>query len=320
VSDLTFYLGTHHPHWVERVDFPLFIAYPHLLTKKGVLRRRIPEAKGPVGIDSGGYGVLKHRGRWPASQLDESEPLSALPKWARMTAARKSAREAAKRYADDVMRVQDEMGGGEGWAADRGVRFFAQQDWMCEPFVREGGVFKGQHFAGTGLSVRQHQDLTVENALDLRALAPGVRWLYAVQGYLPGEHARCAELFASAGIDLAEMPLVGLGSVCRRENTPEIGEVVRSLALLRLRLHGFGVKTGGLLRYRRHLASADSEAWSYHYRRRPPLPGCHHGKAGTGNCANCLVGATQWRDRLLGKLAAADAHGWQDEFEFGPAA
>ncbi|MFG1856801.1 hypothetical protein ACGFJT_33545 [Actinomadura geliboluensis] len=168
--------------------------------------------------------------------------------------------------------------------------FLSQQDLMCEPFMVER----------TGLSVREHQERTVANYLDLRALAPALPWLPVVQGWTLPDYLHCVELYASAGVDLAALPRVGLGSVCRRQSTAEIGHIVATLAGLGLKLHGFGVKTGGLHRYGHQLASADSMAWSYNARRLPPLPECR----GHKNCANCLTYATQWRARLLTGLAA----------------
>jgi hypothetical protein len=106
-------------------------------------------------------------------------------------------------------------------------------------------------------------------------------------------------LYESAGVNLAALPRVGLGSVCRRQSTAEIAVIAGTLARRGLRLHGFGVKTGGLHLYGHRLASADSMAWSYAARREPPLPGC----TGHQNCANCLRYATRWRDAIAGRLA-----------------
>ena len=50
----------------------------------------------------------------------------------------------------------------------------------------------------------------------------------------------CADLYEAAGIHLADQKVVGLGSVCRRQNTARIGAIV-SLFADELRLHGFGV-------------------------------------------------------------------------------
>ena len=78
---------------------------------------------------------------------------------------------------------------------------------------------------------------------------------------------------------------------------------MHTLASLGLRLHGFGVKAGGLVRYADCLASADSLAWSFEARRAAPLAGCSH-----ANCANCLRYAAAWRERTLARLGAVQLH------------
>ena len=184
--------------------------------------------------------------------------------------------------------------------------FAAPQDWMCEP----------QMIAHTGLSVGEHQERTVANYLELRTLAPGLPFIPVVQGWQLADYLRCLSLYASAGVDLAALPRVGLGSVCRRQSTGEIAVIVCTLARRGLRMHGFGVKTGGLHLYGHRLASADSMAWSYAARREPPLPGC----TGHKNCANCLAYATAWRSRVLASFNArghqaslSDSLDWQPE-------
>jgi hypothetical protein len=106
-------------------------------------------------------------------------------------------------------------------------------------------------------------------------------------------HRRHVDAYDRAGIDLAAEPLVGLGSVCRRQATTQIDRIVTTLAGQDLRLHGFGVKTAGLSRYGWALESADSLAWSYAARREPALSGHRH-----KNCANCLAYALAWRERV----------------------
>jgi hypothetical protein len=170
------------------------------------------------------------------------------------------------------------------------LEFAAPQDWMCEPFMIER----------TGLSVREHQERTVASYLELRRLAPGLPFIPVLQGWHLADYLHCVSLYAAAGIDLARLPLTGLGSVCRRQSTGEIAAIVTALARLDIKLHGFGVKTGGLHQYGHLLASADSMAWSYAARRRPPLPGCTSHK----NCANCLTYATRWRTRTLARYTA----------------
>jgi hypothetical protein len=178
-----------------------------------------------------------------------------------------------------VRRYTDEIGN-LVWAAP--------QDWMCEPIM----------LARTGLTVADHQRRTITNLLELRTLAPDLPWVPVLQGWTLPDYLSHADQYAATGIDLTAEPLVGLGSVCRRQATTQIAGIVRSLAAQGLRLHGFGVKTSGLRHYAPALASADSSAWSYHARRRPPLPGC----VGHRNCANCRRYAETWLTRLLGEL------------------
>jgi hypothetical protein len=175
-------------------------------------------------------------------------------------------------YVEAVARYGEEIGK-LAWAAP--------MDWMCEPIM----------IATTGLSVREHQERTVANYLELRDRGPFVPVL---QGWSLPDYERCVELYEEAGVDLAALPLVGLGSVCRRQHSAEIGTIVGELSERGLRLHGFGVKKVGLAKYGHALASADSMAWSFRARRSPPLPGCTH-----KSCSNCAHFALRWRDELL---------------------
>jgi len=114
---------------------------------------------------------------------------------------------------------------------------------------------------------------------------------------------RCFEPYQRAGVDLVAEPLVGVGSVCRRQATGEIEVIVHSLASIGLRLHGFGVKAGGLARYADCLTSADSLALGTEARRSAPLVECSH-----ANCANCLRYGAAWRERTLGRLDVMQLH------------
>jgi hypothetical protein len=182
-------------------------------------------------------------------------------------------------YAAAIERYRDHVGSLE-WAAP--------QDWMCEPAI----------LGRTGRSVVEHQAATVASVVDLRDRVTGVRVIPVLQGWTLGDYLACVGLYAAAGIDLAAEPLVGLGSVCRRQATTEIATITRELAGVGLRLHGFGVKTTGLTRYAGHLASADSLAWSYNARHNPPLAGCSH-----QTCANCPRWALAWRQRVIDRAA-----------------
>lgn len=192
----------------------------------------------------------------------------------------------ARQYATEVRRYRDEIGQ-LAWAAP--------MDWMCEPFILER----------TGLTVAEHQRRTTENGIELRMIDADLPWIYVLQAYEREDYLRHRDLYGRYGVDLAAEPVVGLGSVCRRQGGAAEW-VIRSLAPLRL--HGFGVKTTGLLKYGHRLTSADSLAWSYNARRNPPLPGCTH-----KSCANCPTRALWWRQRLLARLAAVDARGRQGD-------
>jgi hypothetical protein len=185
----------------------------------------------------------------------------------------------ASDYAAEVRRYREEIGLLE-WAAP--------QDWMCEQTM----------LARTGLTVEEHQRRTIANYLELRALAPDVPWIPVLQGWTSGDYHRHVDAYSAAGVDLARLPLVGVGTVCRRQNTAAVGAVLACLAFDGLRLHAFGFKLRGLERSAEVLASADSMAWSYSARRNPALPGHTH-----KNCANCLEYALMWREDALSAIA-----------------
>ncbi|MBG0567923.1 hypothetical protein I4J89_41440 [Actinoplanes sp. NEAU-A11] len=188
-------------------------------------------------------------------------------------------------YAARVRRYRDEIGQLD-WAAP--------QDWMCEPVV----------LAKTGLTITEHQARTVGNYLRLRDLAPDLPWVPVVQGWTPGDYLRCADRYARAGVDLARARLVGVGSVCRRQSTALVGEILTVLHQAGItRLHGFGFKTLGLARHGHLLTSADSMAWSAQARRAPALPGCITHR----NCANCVRYAMAWRIRVLAAITTGTA-------------
>lgn len=183
-------------------------------------------------------------------------------------------------YTAEVRRFADGIGG-LVWAA--------AQDWMCEPPILKA----------TGLDVAEHQRRTIANYLDLRSLAPDLPWTPVLQGWKADDYLRHADDYARAGVDLASLPVVGLGTVCRRQDTAEGESVVRRLTAAGLRLHGFGFKLGGLKRLGPLMASADSMAWSFRARRegrRLCSTGTHR------TCANCLDFALSWRERVLSVL------------------
>ena len=256
-----FYLGTHQPAWLARAGVGLFVSHRRLTG-----RTRLPRASATWALDSGGFTELSNYGEWRTDPGD---------------------------YVYWVDRYDSEIGA-LSWAAP--------QDWMCEPPI----------VAKTGLSVREHQERTVENFIQLERLWDGLQaqklrphdqascpFMPVLQGWTLADYWTCVDLYAQAGVRLADYPLVGLGSVCRRQATNEIDTIVRSLGAV-LPLHGFGVKTDGLARYGRWLESADSLAWSLDGRH---TPGCAPGHKTE---ANCMRHALAWRDRVLDALHAAE--------------
>jgi hypothetical protein len=192
----------------------------------------------------------------------------------------------ARTYAAEVRR----------WAAEIGrLVWAAPQDWMCEPIM----------LRRTGLSVGDHQARTLASVLELRALEPALPWAPVLQGWTVDDYRRHADAYQAAGVDLAGEPLVGLGSVCRRQGT-EGRQIAAALVahVPGLRLHGFGVKVTGLARGAA-LVSADSMAWSFQARRHGRmLPGCQHAR-----CSWCLAWALVWRARVVGAWTATARQG-----------
>lgn len=317
-----FYLGTHKPQHMRASPVPLFLSYSELslrlqtdTKRKNAIRDLRPRSF--WAMDSGGFTQLGKYGRWTV------EP---------------------ERYADDVRFLYHEIGGMQ-WAAI--------QDWMVEPIVLKGGLTdKGRkawarglrpstglktyehYFPGTHLDLDYHQQLTVSSYLELTRIAPEIPWAPVLQGWHTDDYFRCVELYERAGVDLYDAPAVGVGSICRRQQTSRAG---LNLSLLAndehgyglTNLHGFGFKTDGLPFAAHFLASADSTAWSMDAKNAAKELATHrHGYGARGSakrkqleatlaaqipvttlpplkgkkCNNCLSWALLWRERMLERI------------------
>lgn len=210
----------------------------------------------PWAMDSGGFTELQRHGRWTIT---------------------------ATEYADTAAEVVADVGS---------VAWVAPQDWMCEPQMIDGGSIGPLTFVGTGLTLAEHQDRTVANLLELRALTPDVPFIPVLQGYTLDEYLACIDLYATAGVDLTVEPVVGIGSICRRQAMSEAVEIVRTVAEHGIALHGFGFKQAGIAAAWPWLVSADSMAWSY--RARASKGRC---SASRKSCANCKHYALDWHRR-----------------------
>jgi hypothetical protein len=190
-------------------------------------------------------------------------------------------------YVVHIRRYQNEIGLLE-WAS--------QQDWMCETFVLQR----------TGKTIEQHQQLTTDNLLELRHIASDLPIIPVLQGWTVSDYLRHAEQFEQAGINLANEPTVGIGSVCRRAKTTEIAELITELYAHGIKLHGFGIKTDGIKKYGFALQSADSMAWSQTASwERENLCGTKHKSI---NCRSCPVWAQMWADNVV---ASTDTSSYQ---------
>ncbi|WP_233157893.1 deazapurine DNA modification protein DpdA family protein [Actinokineospora bangkokensis] len=183
-------------------------------------------------------------------------------------------RTTATEYVAAVRRYVDEIGHLD-WAAPR--------DWMTEDTVR----------ARTGLTLRTHLVRTVTDYLDLRHRAPDLPFIPVIQGQTIDDYLHCADLYEHHGIDLTAHPVVGVGSVCRRQHTTEVDTIARTLAARGYRLHLFGAKILGLTRYADTITSSDSMAWSYAGRYRPGCTPTHRTES------NCLPWALTWYRHVL---------------------
>lgn len=133
------------------------------------------------------------------------------------------------------------------------------QDYMCEAVM----------LAKTGLTVLEHQRLTIRRYDALLAESAGVLIIPVLQGFAPQEYV---EHIRQYGARLAPGMWVGVGSICKRNGNPKaILAVLRAILAERpdLRLHAFGLKITALTHpgIRELLHTADSMSWSYSARR-----------------------------------------------------
>jgi len=166
------------------------------------------------------------------------------------------------------------------WATNGSGRLLAAaaQDFMCEPFI----------VAKTGLSVAEHQRLTIERYDALLAEDTGGTYILPVlQGFDAMDYVHHIVAY---GERLKPGMWVGVGSVCKRNGSPDqVAAVLMAIKQRRpdLLLHGFGLKTTALAHpfVRSMLHSADSMAWSFAARKQ-------------GRNANDWREAVRWTDAI----------------------
>lgn len=203
----------------------------------------------------------------------DSGGFTELSKYGRWTKSPQAYAAAARRYYDEIGMMD----------------VCAIQDWMCED----------QILTKTGLTIADHQLKTVASFLNLVTLDADLPWMPVIQGRTVEDYLRCIDLYDQAGVDLTLEPVVGIGSVCRLQQTDEAARIIESVWSMGIRLHGFGFKTTGLRRVAHLLYSSDSLAWSYNAVHRAPMPECEGAHV---HCGNCPKYAMAWRNRLLNSL------------------
>lgn len=141
------------------------------------------------------------------------------------------------------------------WDGDR----FACQDYPCEPKI----------LSRYGRSVREHQSQTTEAAAQAKAAYEDglvdAEPVTVIQGWEKEEYLRHVDELREQG---CLTPLIGIGSVCRRNAEEEIRDIIMSIRSAlgpKHTLHAFGVKYTILRdpKVRRALESVDTTAWYY---------------------------------------------------------
>jgi hypothetical protein len=188
------------------------------------------------------------------------------------------------------------------------MQWASPQDWMCEPHMLQK----------TGLTVAQHQQLTINNFLELRHIAPELPIIPVLQGWHPDDYNRHADDYTRHGIDLPSEPIVGVGSVCRRQATTDATTIFRRLHTDGLKLHAFGLKALGLATSAQYLASSDSMAWSFAERYKTTQCGALNKRTGQPlkGCNNCWHAALEWHTKLVASLTRQPKNGYQLQLDF----
>lgn len=184
---LRFFMGTHEPLWLERLDVPLFVARPRFQR----CRRRRPRALAPWAMDSGGFTEVTARRGWSMSAadfVDEVEDIAAAVGnllWAApqdwmceavaTSATGLSIEEHQRRTVDNFLDVRDRA---------RGVHFvpvlqgFAVDDYLrCVDLYAAAGVdLAAESVVGLGtVCRRQATEEARAIVFALRARMPSIR-------------------------------------------------------------------------------------------------------------------------------------------------
>lgn len=162
------------------------------------------------------------------------------------------------------------------WKSNGNLLAAVSQDYMCEPVMLKK----------TGLTVAEHQRLTIERYDALLRCETGVYIMPVLQGYEPDEYVSHIRQY---GARLSPGQWVGVGSVCKRNTSPcAILDVLLAIKMERpdLGLHAFGLKVTALAHgtIRALVHTSDSMSWSFEARKKK-------------------TGANDWRNAMKFKKA-----------------
>lgn len=173
------------------------------------------------------------------------------------------------KYLDDCFTYYEEMGN---------VDFFCPQDWMCKPHILKN----------TQKTIQEHQQLTIDSYLYLKS--SGLPFIPILQGWSIDDYLQHMRMYETVGIDLTKESTVGVGSICRRQGTEEINNLIKILSK-HINIHAFGAKIKGLTMFKDFIKSSDSMAWGTRarYSKDKFFEDCKHKR-----CTCCYKYAQQW--------------------------
>lgn len=258
---VTWAIGLHRASWLPLIE----PAYPghelwtmisrhafmtRLANGEKVLTSPLHLASAPVVVDGGGFSVIESCGAWPIDDEEYARQMAVIyyglggvgPDAWILKRLRGETREAEcrRQIESNVLRPH--------------VRAMPPRDLMCEPFMLKI----------TGMTIADHQRLTIDSFLELCRIRPDLPWKPVLQGDKLNHYLDHIGQYRERGVDLAAFDIVFVGSMCKREDTVEAYEILCAIreAIGADNLWALGFKLDGLRRCAKVIAYADSLAWS----------------------------------------------------------
>uniref|UniRef100_UPI003F491E71 deazapurine DNA modification protein DpdA family protein n=1 Tax=Nonomuraea sp. CA-251285 TaxID=3240002 RepID=UPI003F491E71 len=261
-SRFTFYLGTHMPSWLGRLDVPLFVSHRRLAGRK-----TFPRARAPWALDSGGFTELSLRGGWTQGPLEYVR--------------------AVRRYHEEIGNLR--WAAPQDWMCEPGVRKITgrsieeHQRLTCHNYMMIRSLWRGNPDVHI-VPVLQGWDLD-----DYKRHAD----MYATTYRLDLE----AQPLVGVGSVCRRSHTTDIADIFQAFPTLRMHGFGMKTSGLRLYANNLVLDEDSP----RNVFSADSLAWSFAARHEPRHPWCEE-NAGHKNCANCHRFALAWRYKILHSL------------------